>query len=78
KMLKSRLYELEIETQKAEKDGVAKSEIGWGHQIRSYVMQPYQQIKDSRSNEAYSNVTAILDGDIDEMIEGVLIAQNRS
>ncbi|MBU1217255.1 peptide chain release factor 2 [bacterium] len=78
KMLKSRLYELELETQKAEKDGVAKSEIGWGHQIRSYVMQPYQQIKDSRSNEAYSNVTAILDGDIDEMIEGVLIAQNRS
>jgi peptide chain release factor 2 len=78
KMLKSRLYELELESQKAEKDGVAKSEIGWGHQIRSYVMQPYQQIKDSRSNEAYSNVTAILDGDIDEMIEGVLIAQNRS
>jgi len=78
KMLKSRLYELELASQKAEKDGVAKSEIGWGHQIRSYVMQPYQQIKDSRSNEAYSNVTAILDGDIDEMIEGVLIAQNRS
>ena len=78
KMLKSRLYELELEQQQAEKDGVAKSEIGWGHQIRSYVMQPYQQIKDSRSNEAYSNVTAILDGDIDEMIEGVLIAQNRS
>jgi peptide chain release factor 2 len=78
KMLKSRLYELELANQQAEKDGVAKSEIGWGHQIRSYVMQPYQQIKDSRSNEAYSNVTAILDGDIDEMIEGVLIAQNRS
>jgi peptide chain release factor 2 len=78
KMLKSRLYELELANQQAEKDGVSKSEIGWGHQIRSYVMQPYQQIKDSRSNEAYSNVTAILDGDIDEMIEGVLIAQNRS
>lgn len=77
KMLRSRLYELELEAQKAEKDGVAKSEIGWGHQIRSYVMQPYQQVKDSRSNEAYSNVTAILDGDIDKMIEGVLIAQNR-
>lgn len=78
KMLKSRLYELELEAQKAEKDGVAKSEIGWGHQIRSYVMQPYQQVKDSRSNEAYSNVTAILDGDIDKMVEGVLIAQNRA
>ena len=78
KMLKSRLYELELEAQKAEQDGTPKSEIGWGHQIRSYVMQPYQQIKDSRSNEAYSNVTAILDGDIDKMLEGVLIATNRA
>ena len=77
KMLKSRLYELELETQKAEQDGVAKSEIGWGHQIRSYVMQPYQQVKDTRSNEAYSNVSGILDGDIDKMIEDVLIAQNK-
>ncbi|WP_297441919.1 peptide chain release factor 2 [Sulfurimonas sp.] len=78
KMLKSRLYELELEEQKAKEAGVAKSEIGWGHQIRSYVMQPYQQVKDTRSNEAYSNVSAILDGDIDKMIEGVLIAQNKS
>lgn len=78
KMLKSRLYELELEAQKAEQDGVAKSDIGWGHQIRSYVMQPYQQVKDTRSNEAFSNVSAILDGDIDKMIEGVLISQNRS
>ncbi|SFV50242.1 Peptide chain release factor 2 [hydrothermal vent metagenome] len=77
KMLKSRLYELELEALKAEKDGVAKSEIGWGHQIRSYVMQPYQQVKDTRSNEALSNISAILDGDIDKMIEGVLIAQNK-
>jgi peptide chain release factor 2 len=78
KMLKSRLYELELEALKAEKEGVSKSEIGWGHQIRSYVMQPYQQVKDTRSNEALSNISAILDGDIDKMIEGVLIAQNRS
>ena len=78
KMLKSRLYELELEAQKAEAAGVAKSEIGWGHQIRSYVMQPYQQVKDTRSNEAYSNVSGILDGDIDKMIEGVLISMNRS
>ena len=78
KMLKSRLYELEMEEKQAQKDGIEKSEIGWGHQIRSYVMQPYQQVKDTRSNEAYSNVSAILDGDIDEMIEGVLIAGNRS
>ena len=77
KMLKSRLYELELEAQKAQKDGISKSEIGWGHQIRSYVMQPYQQVKDTRSNEAFSNVSAILDGDIDEMIEGVLISINK-
>ena len=76
KMLKSRLYELEIEKQQAEKDGVEKSEIGWGHQIRSYVMQPYQQVKDTRSNEPFSNVSAILDGDIDKLIEGVLISQS--
>lgn len=78
KMLKSRLYELELEAQKAKEDGVAKSEIGWGHQIRSYVMQPYQQVKDTRSNLAYSNISAILDGDIDKMIEDVLIRSNRA
>ena len=78
KMLKSRLYELELEEQKAVQDGIAKSEIGWGHQIRSYVMQPYQQVKDTRSNIAYSNVSAILDGDIDELIEGVLISQQKA
>ena len=78
KMLKSRLYELRLEEQKAEEAGIEKSEIGWGHQIRSYVMQPYQQVKDTRSNEAFSNVSGILDGDIDKIIEGVLIAQNRS
>ncbi len=77
KMLRSRLYELELERQQAELDGVEKSDIGWGHQIRSYVLAPYQQVKDNRSNEAYSNVSGILDGDIDKMIEGVLIAQNR-
>ena len=77
KMLKSRLYEFELEKQKAEEEGIEKSEIGWGHQIRSYVMQPYQQVKDTRSGEAFSNVSAILDGDIDKMLEGVLIAQSR-
>lgn len=74
KMLKSRLYELELEKQAAEKNGVEKSEIGWGHQIRSYVMQPYQQVKDTRSNIGYSNVDGILDGDITKVIEDVLIA----
>jgi len=75
KMLKSRLYEYEMAKKQAAIDGVEKSEIGWGHQIRSYVMQPYQQVKDTRSNIPYTNVAAILDGDIDKMLEGVLIAQ---
>lgn len=75
KMLKSRLYEYEMAKKQATLDGIEKSEIGWGHQIRSYVMQPYQQVKDTRSNIPYTNVDAILDGDIDKLLEGVLISQ---
>jgi peptide chain release factor 2 len=77
KMLKSRLYELEMEKKQAELDGIEKSEIGWGRQIRSYVLAPYQQVKDNRSNEAYSQVADILDGDIDQMIEDVLITMQK-
>ena len=77
KMLKSRLYELELEQKALQKQGIEKSEIGWGHQIRSYVMQPYQQIKDNRSGIGYSNVDAILDGDLDKVIEDVLISINK-
>ena len=75
KMLKSRLYEYEMDKKQALLDGVEKSDNGWGHQIRSYVLAPYQQVKDTRSNIPYSNVEAILDGDIDKLIEGVLISQ---
>jgi len=75
KMLKSRLFEYEMAKKQAAIDGVEKSDIGWGHQIRSYVMQPYQQVKDTRSNQPFTNVDAILDGDIDKLLEGVLIAQ---
>jgi peptide chain release factor 2 len=78
KMLKSRLYELELMKQQSQKDGIEKSEIGWGHQIRSYVLAPYRQIKDNRSNEAYSNVDAILDGDITKVLEDVLISQSET
>lgn len=74
KMLRSRLYELELQKQEAAANATEKSEIGWGHQIRSYVLFPYQQVKDTRSNEAFSNSEAILDGDIKKLIEGVLIA----
>ena len=75
KMLKSRLYELELMKQQEAAGSIEKSEIGWGHQIRSYVLFPYQQVKDNRSGEAYSQTDAILDGDIKKLIEGVLVSQ---
>ena len=75
KMLKSRIYELELEKQRAASDSVEKSEMGWGHQIRSYVLFPYKQVKDNRSNIAYSQADAVLDGDIKKIIEAVLISQ---
>nr|MBP3724758.1 peptide chain release factor 2 [Campylobacter sp.] len=75
KVLKSRLYEFEMMKQKEENENTPKSEIGWGHQIRSYVLFPYQQVKDLRSNIAYSQTDAILDGDIKKLIEGVLISE---
>ncbi|MDA3968682.1 peptide chain release factor 2 [Helicobacter ibis] len=73
KMLKAKLYERERLKKEEETNIDEKSEIGWGYQIRSYVLAPHQQIKDLRSNIAYSNVSAILDGDIDEILEGVLV-----
>jgi len=73
KMLKSRLYELELKKQKNEEQNKDKSDIGWGHQIRSYVMQPYQQVKDLRTNIGYSQVSNILDGDITKILEDVLV-----
>ncbi|ASM40430.1 peptide chain release factor 2 [Campylobacter sp. RM12327] len=76
KVLQSRLYELELEKQKQNtQNSSQKSDIGWGYQIRSYVLFPYQQVKDVRSNIAYSQTDAILDGDIKKVIEDVLIAQ---
>lgn len=77
KMLKSKLYELELQKRKDEQDSHEKTEIGWGHQIRSYVLAPYQQVKDNRSNEAFGNVESILDGDLDEIMEGVLISSHK-
>ena len=76
KMLKSKLYELEHLKREEESNNVDKGDNGWGHQIRSYVLTPYQQVKDLRSNIAYTNVDAILDGDIDALLEGVLIHIN--
>ena len=75
KMLKSRLYELEQMKMQEANANIEKSDIGWGHQIRNYVLFPFQQVKDLRSAKAYSQTDAILDGDIKKIIEGVLIAQ---
>ena len=70
-MLKSRIYELELNKRKNEenKTNSEKKEIGWGHQIRSYVLHPYKMIKDLRTNYESSNVNDILDGKIDKFLE---------
>ena len=74
KMLESRLYELELRKrdEKNKKNESFKKEIGWGNQIRSYVMQPYQMVKDLRTNHETSNVEKVLDGDIDNFILAAL------
>ena len=69
-LLKSKLYEIEIqkiENEKKEKEQT-KSDIGWGNQIRSYVLHPYRMVKDLRSNYEVSDPDAVLDGDIDKLI----------
>jgi peptide chain release factor 2 len=74
KILKSRLYEMEVDKKRAEmeKHYSEKGDIAWGHHIRSYVMQPYQLVKDRRTGEQTSNVQAVLDGEIDLFIEASL------
>jgi peptide chain release factor 2 len=70
-MLKARLYDYEIKKkeQKNKNTEVAKSEIGWGHQIRSYVLQPYRLVKDNRTNYENTNPDKVLDGQIDDFLE---------
>ena len=74
KMLKARLYELELQKReaKAEEQRDALSDIGWGHQIRSYVLQPYKMVKDLRTNAETSDTRAVLDGDIDMFLAASL------
>ena len=73
-MLKARLYDFELKkrAQKTESLESSKSEIGWGHQIRSYVLHPYRLVKDNRSNYESTNPDKILDGEIDEFLENSL------
>ncbi len=73
-MLRAKLYEAELKKReaKAAADQAAKTDIGWGHQIRSYVLQPYQMVKDLRTGVSTSNTGAVLDGDIDRFMEAAL------
>ena len=74
KRLKARLYEMELKKreEKALADQAAKSDIGWGHQIRSYVLQPYQMVKDLRTGVETSDTAGVLGGEIDRFIEAAL------
>jgi peptide chain release factor 2 len=65
---------LELEKREARVDAMnaSKTEIGWGHQIRSYVLQPYQMVKDLRTGVETGNPTAVLDGDIDRFLAAAL------
>ena len=73
-MLKARLYDFQLKKREQENQSMesSKSEIGWGHQIRSYVLHPYRLVKDNRTNFESSNPDKILDGEIDEFLENSL------
>ena len=73
-MLRAKLFEMEIKKReaKAEVEQAAKTDIGWGHQIRSYVLQPYQMVKDLRTGVSTSNTGAVLDGELDEFMQAAL------
>jgi len=77
KVLRSRLYQLEKDKQDQRLQELhdSKDEIAWGNQIRSYVLHPYQMVKDHRINLEIGNVDAVLDGDIDPFIENVLVSE---
>ena len=80
KILKSRLYDLEIEKQKEKMETYhkTKKDIAWGSQIRSYVLHPYRMVKDHRTNVEVGNADAVLDGDIDQFIQAYLLKASES
>ena len=77
-MLKARLYEFELQKREKESSNIedTKSDIGWGHQIRSYVLHPYRIVKDNRTNCESSNPDKVLDGNIDNFLENSLYKLN--
>jgi len=77
-MLKARLYEYELKKKekKLKNSEESKSDIGWGHQIRSYVLHPYRMVKDNRTNFESSSPDKVLDGEIDEFLESSLYKLN--
>jgi peptide chain release factor 2 len=77
KMLRARLYEMELQKREAaaQAEHDAKTDIGWGHQIRSYVLQPYQMVKDLRTGIETSNTAGVLDGDLDRFLEASLASR---
>ncbi len=79
KVLKARLYQHEKKKQDEKLQDMhdSKDEIAWGSQIRSYVLHPYQMVKDHRINLEVGNVNSVLDGDIDRFIEGVLLSKEK-
>ena len=78
-MLKARLYEFEIKKKNENLNTLesSKSEIGWGHQIRSYVLQPYRLVKDIRNNYENTNPEKVLNGEIDDFLENSLFKQKK-
>ena len=77
KMLRARLYEVELQKREAAAQDLqdSKTDIGWGHQIRSYVLQPYQMVKDLRTNVETSDTAGVLDGDLDKFMAASLAAR---
>lgn len=75
RLLKAKLYEIEMEKKRKEREAVeaAKQEIAWGSQIRSYVFQPYQMVKDHRTNFEIGNIQSVMDGDLDGFIRAFLL-----
>ena len=73
-MLRARLYNFEMDKRKKENENLesSKSEIGWGHQIRSYVLQPYRLVKDLRNSIENTDPDSVLDGEIDVFLEAAL------